>query len=644
MRPTHGNALPLFDTDYQDLLSFFEGSPQMMGIVELQDDKIVHSVANPAAARFLGIAPADIPGKTANDFGVIARHRTQWFKLFDQARQTREPARADIEVEHHGRKYWFATTILYLRTSPRGYPVYSYFGADITERKATEAELKLSRERLSFALEGTNDGIWNWNVETGEVIYGARWCELLEYKPEEVPPNVEFWRSSIHPDQREGVLKRLQEHLDGKSAHWEEEHLLRTRSGQWKWILSRGKVIERDAQGRARRMAGASTDISAQKKVELDLQESRSHLARLMDIAPVGIFQTDAEGNFTYANEQWFSLCGCKSADVMGQGWQKVIHPEDRQLVFEQWEKSVREKRLFALSHRYLTPKGKSVWVKSQAIALTNPKGEIIGYLGSVQDVSELKMFQSVLEKSNAALDEALRQAEDATNAKSEFVAQISHELRTPLNGILGLSQLLEHTVLDEEQRDYVTTIRSCGDALLQLINETLDLSAIEARKVDIQNEPFCLRNWLEESIAIVRVPAEQKGLTLDYTLTPALAPKIVSDPGKLRQILINLAGNAIKFTAEGRVDIRVRWEPVAGPQGILHLTVQDTGPGIPEDKRQEIFKTFVRLHSGSRAPGSGLGLAITKRLVEAMGGSIEVESTPGAGSRFNIRIPARAD
>ncbi|MBY0369287.1 PAS domain S-box protein [bacterium] len=491
---------PVTETDYQDLLSFFESSPQLMGIVELEGDQVTHLLANPATARFYGVATDSLRGKRPAELGLSSQNREAWLKLFYQALETREPVRFDVQNELNGKRYWFASTVMFLRYSASGKPVFSYFAADISERK----------------------------------------------------------------------------------------------------------------------------------RIELDLQASQQNLSRLRDITPVGIFQTDADGNFVYANEPWFALSGTTLNAAAGKGWYNIVHPEDRELLCEEWKKSVESGKLFSLTHRYLTPQGEEIWVKSQAISLLGPDGNVTGYLGSAQNINELK--------------KAELQAEDATRAKSEFVAQLSHEYRTPLAGILGLSELLNQTPLDAEQQDYVDTIRGCGESLLKLINETLDLSAIEARKMEICAEPFDLPSWLEATLSIVRNTLDGRPVTMDHSLTPASPPRLVADHEKIRQVLINLLGNAVKFTPSGRIDVIVRVEPGLGKAATLSLSVRDTGPGIPPDKVDEIFKSFVRLKSASKqdAGGTGLGLAITKKIVEALGGKIHVESKLGDGSRFQVTLPVQ--
>jgi signal transduction histidine kinase/ActR/RegA family two-component response regulator len=240
-------------------------------------------------------------------------------------------------------------------------------------------------------------------------------------------------------------------------------------------------------------------------------------------------------------------------------------------------------------------------------------------------------------------LEKARAAAESATRAKSHFLASISHEIRTPLNAIIGMSELLQRTPLLDPQREYLGTIHTASEILLALVNETLDFSKIEAGKLDLESTPFDLQKCLEQALNLVAPKAKAKGLELRCTLGRDMPRRIVADPTRLRQILVNLLDNAVKFTARGHVAVTAEWQASAGVTGELHLSVSDTGIGIPANGLSSIFTAFLQVDTATTRQygGTGLGLAIVERLCELMGGSVTVESEEGRGSTFRVRIRA---
>ena len=368
------------------------------------------------------------------------------------------------------------------------------------------------------------------------------------------------------------------------------------------------------------------------------LAEREAVLRATNDASPHGIFVTDAAGACTYTNPAYQRISGLLPEEALGDGWGRGIHAEDRERVQREWAEAAAAHRPYESNHRFHRAGREAVWASVRA-AEVRIAGDLHGYVGVVEDITPRL-------KREAELADAKERAEAATRAKGDFLASMSHEIRTPMNGVIGMTGLLLDTDLSPDQREYAETIRGSADALLAIINEILDFSKIEAGKMTIEPIPFDLLVAVEEVADLLSFRASEKQIDLIVRYEPGAPRRFLGDAGRIRQVILNLAGNAIKFTEHGHVLIDV--ERVLGEDGTpsVRVSVRDSGIGIPAEKLGSLFGKFVQVDASTtrKFGGTGLGLAISKSLVELMGGRVEAESVLGEGSTFWFTLPLAED
>lgn len=376
-------------------------------------------------------------------------------------------------------------------------------------------------------------------------------------------------------------------------------------------------------------------DITERVQAQRAVQESEEMFRTLSATAPVGIVLLDDQGNLTYVNEHYLRITGLNVNDARGNAWKTVIHPEDLRRVCEIREKAIANGEDYAMSYRYLNRDGRTVWADTVAKGFHQNDGTEHGYVVVVQDVTERH-------KAEERLRDAKEAAEAASRAKSEFLANMSHEIRTPMNGILGMTDLALDTELNPEQREYLEMVRSSAESLLGIINDILDFSKIEAGRLDLEYVSFSLLDCIESALEPLAVRAQQKGLEVTWALQGDIPEFLMGDPTRLRQVLINLVGNAIKFTKQGEVSVRAQRLESEDGSILIRFSVSDTGMGIPEEKQQQVFDAFSQADSSTTREfgGTGLGLSISARLIRLMQGEIQLESAPGKGSTFAFTVP----
>jgi signal transduction histidine kinase/CheY-like chemotaxis protein len=362
----------------------------------------------------------------------------------------------------------------------------------------------------------------------------------------------------------------------------------------------------------------------------------------------VGIFDYDVVMDVLVWDEQMFRLYGITKDQFGGayEAWQNGLCPEDREPANDEVQSALRGEKEFDCEFRVVWPDGSIHYIRALARVKRDASGRAIRLIGTNWDITTQKQAAEALLESNRCLEEETArtrrhalEAASANAAKSEFLANMSHEIRTPMNGIIGMAQLARSLAHDDEQKEYLDTLQNSAASLLALLNDILDLSRIEAGKLSVELVAFNPRQLLKEAIQVVEGNARDKGLYIRVDCAAAVPERIVGDPFRLRQVLVNLLGNAVKFTEVGEVEARISADV---SEQHLHFSVRDTGIGIPLDKQKAIFTAFTQADGSisRRYGGSGLGLAISSKLIEMIGGTIRVESEPGHGSLFEFIVP----
>jgi PAS domain S-box-containing protein len=442
----------------------------------------------------------------------------------------------------------------------------------------------------------------------------------------------------VHPDDREGVRTRIREY---------DRDFTKVRHNETRLIGLDGKETYTEAVacsitylGQAS-MQVAYRDISQRREAEKRLLESEASLAGAQRVAHLGSWRRDlidledrAHNPLRWSDEM-FRILGYSVGDVevSRENFVRAVHPDDRDRVGEGMSAAIRERRPYSADYRIILPDGTERNLYSQAeIVYDENTKRPLKMVGIVQDVTDRKRAEQEL----IAAKEA---AEAGNRSKSEFLANMSHEIRTPLNGVIGMTDLALETDLTPEQREYLETVKLSADALLGVINDILDFSKIEAGKVELELEDFNLRDSLEATLKTLALRADEKGLEILCEIASPVPDFVRGDSNRLRQVVTNLIGNAIKFTGHGEVALNIHVEAEEGDDRILHFTVSDTGIGIPAEKQKLIFEPFAQADTSTtrKYGGTGLGLTISKRLVGLMGGDMWVESEVGRGTQFHF-------
>ena len=499
--------------------------------------------------------------------------------------------------------------------------VYSF-----RRRNLVDAEKLASVEKAERALVGAiGEAIYRYTPSTDALAWQGNLADLGWPDKEDGPKTRTDWIACIHPED----VQRCKTAWSGRDgAKWNVEYRVFGKNKRLFWLLDRGQHVE-ISQGQVVAV-GTILNLTPLREVERRLRD-------VSDAAGEYIWEVDSECHYTYLSDRVVDVLGYPIEKLTGRHLLSFVPAEDAESVREVAGSLMREKKSFRdFEHRMIRGDGEIIWLSINGVPVSNMVGQITGYRGAGLDISARKHAEQELIREKEA-------AQAADRAKSEFLAVMSHEIRTPLNSVLGFADLLTETALDTIQKEQVDMIRRSGDALLVLLNDILDFSRIESGKMPIQPSSVDIRECLQDVVDLYGATAQAKGLGIRIEVADSVPSALCTDPGRLRQILLNLIGNAVKFTPSGEIVVSAKsgsHDPEDGRFPLL-VEVKDTGIGIPPDRIARLFKPFSQADSSTtrRFGWTGLGLAICKRLAELLGGDVSLVKSSPSGSVFALEL-----
>lgn len=584
---------------------------------------------NRAAEVIFGYSAEEVTGKHVTLVAPERRHRLE--------RLTEQVLRGNAVLQHEGicvRRDGSSVDV-----SATAYPIKNSTGEvvavsiilrDISERKRAEEKIHEKESRFRVMADGCPALMWVTNAEGRVEFINRAYRELIGTTLDQV--DGLNWESLLHPDDAPAYLAACEQALSERTS-LRSEARLRSAKGEWRWVATYAEP-RFSPSGEFLGYVGLCPDITERKQVEQALRSSEEKFRQLAEnIREVFWIMPPELDEIPYVSPAFEQVWGRTRESLYKNpySWVESIHPDDRERAKALLLKQIQGEPVLR-EYRIRTPDGQEKWIRDRAFAIRDQTEKMVRLVGIAEEITEQKLYE-------AELIHARETADVANRAKSEFLANMSHEIRTPMNGIIGMTELTLDTELDSTQREYINAVKYSADALMTVINDILDFSKIEAGKLGLDPIAFNVRDCVGQAMKTLSARAHEKNLELACSVPPDLADVLIGDPVRLRQVVLNLAGNAIKFTEQGEVVLRVQMESLDADGMTLLFSISDTGIGIPLEKQKLIFQPFAQADTTTtrKYGGTGLGLSISMRLIEMMGGRIWVESEVGKGSTFHF-------
>ena len=590
---------------------------------------------NPAFTRVTGYTPAEVEGRNIrimkSGHTPLATYQDLWQTILAGGEWRGEL----LNRKKNGELYWESVSISPMLDAGGRITHFLAVREDRTTQKRAEEALRASEARYRAIVEDQTDLICRFLPDGTLTLANDAYCRYFSRGRDQLIGQTLM--SLIQVEDRPRLAQQLKAIGPGNPVAT-IEHRVILPSGEVRWQLWTNRAIFND-QGRLIEFQAVGQDITERKQADEALRQSEERFRFVAQATNDVVWDWNLLTDEVRWNASLQTVFGYSVEDVRSDiaWWMERIHPDDREHARASFQEAIDGGGSFWSSeYRYQRRDGSYADILDRGYVIHDDTGKPVRMIGAMMDITDRR-------RNEEELRQARDVAEAANRAKSEFLANMSHEIRTPMNGVIGMTGLLLGTPLTSEQREYVEAIRSSGDALLTIINDILDFSKIEAGRLELESQPFDLRECIEESLDLLAARAAEKGLELAYLVEEDVPALLAGDVTRVRQVLVNLIGNGIKFTQHGEVVVTARACLIDHDLYQIHCAVRDTGIGIPPDRMDRLFQSFSQVDASTtrKYGGTGLGLAICKRLVEMMGGQIGVESAPGAGSTFYFTFVA---
>jgi PAS domain S-box-containing protein len=513
--------------------------------------------------------------------------------------------------------------------------------AALERAEAAENANRRMIERMRMVNEAAGLSMWHWHITQDLVVIDEDGPMIQRCGGVREISGAEYCRKFVHPDEQEDWVETFRQALHSNCSSLAKRYRVIDAHGEVRHIQLHASIL-RNADGRAVSVHGIDWDVTKEEQAKeeisrqaTEIKEAQERFQRAVSGTQDALFEFNLQTGEIWHSPQFRRMLGYDGTESDEGPPEAFVHPDDGAIVGKAMSEHLQHGVPYDIEYRLRKKNGDWLWVRSRASAERDADNRPLWLAGSIRDISQERAAR-------VAMERAAEEAEQASRAKSSFLATMSHEIRTPMNGIIGMTGLLLDTGLDRVQRDYAETIRASADSLLTILNDILDFSKIEAGKLDIENIELDLRSNVDDVGSIMAFQAAAKSLELVVNVRPEVPARVLGDPQRIRQCLLNLVGNAIKFTQTGEVVLEVCVLGRQNGKALIHFEVRDTGIGIPRESLDKLFQPFIQADSSTtrRFGGTGLGLSIVRKLVEMMGGQTGAQSEVGKGSTFWFTLP----